>query len=497
MRDAMPLVAHVGPSLMLDAAVPLALALVATQLRRRQDRCALLVAAAAVAVALLPPVGEWAEDSVAGHMVQHLVLIIVAAPAIALPLAAAPSRLRRRPTLRSLAAAASTTTGVVVLGVLHALAVIAVHVPAFYDGALSSWAVHGTGHVLLLVTGGTWLAAVVHRAERADPVAPVVSLLVVATTGAVLGAFLMFAPSPLYAHGTVADQQLAGALMGVAGATYAAAGVVLTARMIGRLAAPRRTRVPPESRAASRPASRAAGRIALSVATTAGLAVAGLAVQREPSSAAPPVPVDRGEELYRRDCAWCHGVSGEGTARGIDISERGTSSVFYALSTGRMPIADPDAAVRRGDSPYSDDEILAIVAYTSGFVTGPEVPDIAGLDGDVSVGGTRYRLLCAACHGATGEGGAQAAGSGAPSVLHANRSETAAAIIAGPGQMPSFGSSLAVEDVAAVAAYVEEIQDPATTGIALPGVRVGEGLVAWLVLAVACLGFVAWTGRRV
>jgi cytochrome c oxidase assembly factor CtaG len=138
----------------------------------------------------------------------------------------------------------------VVLGVLHALAVIAVHVPAFYDGALSSWAVHGTGHVLLLVTGGTWLAAVVHRAERADPVAPVVSLLVVATTGAVLGAFLMFAPSPLYAHGTVADQQLAGALMGVAGATYAAAGVVLTARMIGRLAAPRRTRVPPESRAA-------------------------------------------------------------------------------------------------------------------------------------------------------------------------------------------------------------------------------------------------------
>jgi ubiquinol-cytochrome c reductase cytochrome c subunit len=489
MRDVMPLVAHVGPSLMLDAAVPLALALVAIRLRRRQDRFALLVAAAAVAVALLPPVGEWAEGSVTGHMVQHLVLILVAAPALALPLAAAPSRLRRRPTLRSLAAAASTSTGVVVTGALHAVAVIAVHVPVFYDGALSSWSVHGTGHVALLVTGGSWLAAVVHRAERADAVAPVVSLLVVATTGAVLGAFLMFAPSPLYAHGTVADQQLAGALMGVAGATYAVVGVVLTARTIGRLSAPRRTRVPP--------AGRAAGRIALSVITTAVLAMAGLAVQREPSSAAAPVPVDLGGELYRRDCAWCHGVSGEGTARGIDISERGTSSVFYALSTGRMPIGDPDDAIRRGDPPYSDDEILAIVAYTSAFVTGPDVPDIAGLDGDVSVGGTRYRLLCAACHGATGEGGAQAAGPGAPSVLHANRSETAAAIVAGPGQMPSFGSSLDVEDVAAVAAYVEEIQDPTTTGIALPGVRVGEGLVAWLVLAVACLGFVAWTGRRV
>jgi ubiquinol-cytochrome c reductase cytochrome c subunit len=487
-RDAMPLVAHAGPSLMLDAAVPFALALVAVGLRRRRDRLWLLGAAAAVAVALLPPTGQWAERSVTGHMVQHLVLVLVAAPALALPLAAAPSRLRRQPTLRTLAATAATTPGILVLGAVHAVAVIAVHVPVFYDSALSSWAVHGTGHALLLVTGASWLAAVVHRAARADAVAPVVSLLVVATTGAVLGAFLMFAPDPLYAHGTVADQQVAGALMGVAGATYAAAGVVLTARTIRQLAAPRRSRVPSPGRAS--------GRIALSVVTTAVLALAGLAVPREPSNAAAPLPVDRGEELYRRDCAWCHGVNGEGTARGIDISERGTSSVFYALSTGRMPIGEPDAAIRRGDSPYSDEEILAIVAHTSAFVTGPDVPDIAGIDGDVSAGGIRYRLLCAACHGATGEGGAQAAGSGAPSVLHANRSETASAIVAGPGQMPSFGN-LAVEDVAAVAAYVEEIQDPVTTGIALPGVRVGEGLVAWLVLAVACLGFVAWTGRRV
>jgi ubiquinol-cytochrome c reductase cytochrome c subunit len=488
-QGVMPMVAHVGPVVVLDAVVLLALVAVAVRLRRRRDRVALSGVAVAVAVALLPPVGEWAEESVTGHMVQHLVLIIVAAPALALPVATAPSRLRRRQMLRAPASAATTTAGVLALGAVHAIAVVSVHVPAVYDGALSSWLVHGSGHALLLATGAAWLAAVVHRAERADAVAPVVSLLVVATTGAVLGAFLMFAPDPVYAHGTVADQQVAGALMGVAGATYAAVGIVLTARTIRQLAAPRRSRVPS--------AGRAAGRIALSVVTTAGLALAGLAVQREPSSAAAPVPVERGQELYRRDCAWCHGVAGEGTARGIDISQGGTASVFYALSTGRMPIDDPDDAVRRGDSPYTDDEIMAIVAHTSTFVAGPDVPDIAGIDADVSAGGARYRLLCAACHGATGEGGAQAAGPGAPSVLHANRSETAAAMVAGPGQMPSFGSNLAAEDVAAVAAYVEEIQDPATTGIALPGVRVGEGLVAWLVLAAACLGFVAWTGRRV
>jgi ubiquinol-cytochrome c reductase cytochrome c subunit len=478
-------VAHVGPTMVIDAIVPLALVLVAVRLRRRRDRFALLGAAAAIAVALLPPIGEWAENSVTGHMVQHLVLIVVAAPALALPLAAAPSRLRRRQILRSLSAAASTTTGILALGVLHAAVVVAVHVPALYDEALSSWSVHGASHVVLIATGASWLAAGVHRADRADAVAPVVSLLVVATTGAVVGAFLMFAPRPLYAHGTVADQQLAGALMGVAGAAYAAVGVVLAARTIRQLAAPRRARVP------------VPGRIAVSAVATAGLALAALATERGPSSAAAPVTVDLGQELYRRDCAWCHGVAGEGTAFGVDLSERGTSSVFYTLSTGRMPIDDPADAVRRSAPAYSDEEILAIVAYTATFVTGPDVPDIAGIDPDVSAGGVSYRLLCAACHGATGEGGAQAAGTEAPSVLHSSPTETASAIVAGPGQMPSFGSSLEVEDVAAVAAYVEEIQDPVTTGVALPGVRVGEGLVAWVVLASACLGFVAWTGRRV
>jgi ubiquinol-cytochrome c reductase cytochrome c subunit len=481
----MPSVAHMGPTVALDAIVPLVLALMATQLRRRRDRVALFSAAAAVGVAVLPPVGEWAEGSVTGHMVQHLVLVLVAAPAVALPLATAPARVRRRSVPRALASSFSTNAGVLLLGCLHAVAVVAVHVPTLYDRALSSWALHGAGHLLLLVTGASWLAAVVHRTDRADAIAPIVSLVGVATIGAVLGAFMMFAPARLYDHGTMTDQQVAGALMGVAGATYAAVGVMLTARTIRHLAAPRRLRVP------------SAGRVTLSVVTTVGLTLVGLAVQREPSSLAAPVPVERGEELYRRDCAWCHGVSGEGTARGIDISGRGTASVYYALSTGRMPIADPGDAVRRSESPYSHDEILAIVAYASTFVTGPDVPDIAGIDSDVSAGGVRYRLLCAACHGTTGEGGAQAAGSGAPSVLHASRAETASAIVAGPGQMPSFGSSLDVDDVAAVAAYVEEIQDPVTTGIALPGVRVGEGLVAWLVLAVACLGFVAWTGRRV
>ena len=486
-----PVVAHAGPALAVDAVVPAILVGLALIARRRRDTAALIVAAAAVALAVLPPIGEWAERSVTGHMVQHLVLALIAAPALALPLATMPSRLRRRRRVRRLLAITSTSGAVVVLGTLHAATMVAVHVPVVYDATLESWALHAAGHAALLGTGALWVATVIHHAQRAALVAPVGSLVAVATSGAALGAFMMFAPVAIYADGTRHDQQIAGALMGIAGAMYAATGVSLAAQAIRRLDAPRPRRFPT--------------RVTLSVAATVALAAAAFASSADRSTVVADVGVAGGitgglavgQDLYRRDCAWCHGVTGEGTANGPDISEVGTASVFYAVSTGRMPIARPDAAVRRGPAPYSEEAIRSLVDYTSSFVAGPTVPNIGAVEADLSGGGTQYRLLCAACHGATGEGGAQAAGSGAPSVLHARPDEVAAAIVAGPGQMPSFGTTLGIADVASVTAYVEEIQDPTTTGVALPGGRVGEGLVAWLVLAIACLGFVAWTGRRV
>jgi ubiquinol-cytochrome c reductase cytochrome c subunit len=476
-------VAHIGPSLALDVAMPVGLAALAVLARRRRDRAALLVTAAAVAVVILPPIGAWAERSVTGHMVQHLVLVLVAAPALALPLATMPTQVRRRPPLRRLLEITSTSSAVVLLGAVHAVTMIAVHVPVVYDATLRSWALHGLGHLALLGTGTLWIATVIHHVQRSDLVAPIASLVVVATSGAALGAFMMFAPDAAYVGGTHTDQQIAGALMGVAGAAYASTGVVLAARAIRRLDAPRPRRFP--------------GRVALSVAATAVLAAAAFASSTDRSTVRADIGSALGQDLYRRDCAWCHGVTGEGTSNGPDISEVGTASVFYAVSTGRMPIDHPDAAVRRGAAPYSDDAIRSLVSYTAQFVDGPTVPNISAVEPDLSGGGTQFRLLCAACHGATGEGGAQAAGSGAPSVLHARPDEIAAAIVAGPGQMPSFGTTLDTTDVASVTAYVEEIQSPTTTGLALPGGRVGEGLVAWLVLATACLGFVAWTGRRV
>jgi ubiquinol-cytochrome c reductase cytochrome c subunit len=162
-----------------------------------------------------------------------------------------------------------------------------------------------------------------------------------------------------------------------------------------------------------------------------------------------------------------------------------------------MPIPHPDATVRRQAPAYTPDQIDAIVDYTATFVDGPEIPSLDPAAADLARGGVHYRLHCAACHSATGIGGAQAFGREAPPVLDSTVAETAAAIVAGPGGMPAFRATFTDDEIAGVAAYVQLLQDPPTTGIAIPGGRVGEGLVAWLVGIGALMVAISWIGRRV
>ncbi|CAN5353499.1 c-type cytochrome [soil metagenome] len=199
--------------------------------------------------------------------------------------------------------------------------------------------------------------------------------------------------------------------------------------------------------------------------------------------------------LYRRDCAACHGPAGEGSSRGVPITEVGPASVQYTLSTGRMPISSLDEPIRRGRPAYTPTEIDAIVTYTRAFVEGPEIPPLDVSDG-VARGGELYRLHCAACHSATGIGGAQAFGREAPPVFPGTSAEVAAVIAVGPAGMPSFRSTFDDREIAAITEYVELLKDPPTQGFVVPGGRVGEGLVAWLVGIGVLALFIAWIGKR-
>lgn len=476
----------IGATSIVELAVPAALVLTATRAKHRRDRLLLLVAATVTAVAASPPLHRAAESTVTGHMVQHLLLLVVTAPLVGIVLARAPSRARGRTAARTLArVAVAPSPAPVVAGVLHAAVIVAWHHPALWDPAVGSWALHALEHATLVLSGVWWWASLHHHVSRRAVLAPVAAVFVVATTGALLGVLMMFAPGSLYAQGTVTDQQLAGALMaGAMGAVYGAVLLHLLSSAVRGLGAPRPGNVVTRSSA-------------LAALFVVGFLAAAAATLPDPDAqaAVTEAPPD-GELLYRRDCASCHGAAGEGSNRGIALDAVGEASAFYVLSTGRMPISHPGETIRRRAPAYSDDEIAELTRYVAGLGDGPLLSGLGDAEGDLALGGERYRLHCAGCHGATGIGGAQAFGRAAPSLMPASAEETWAAIVAGPGGMPSFDGAFSHDEVAGVVAYVQLLQDPPTTGVPIPGGRVGEGLVAWLVGAGLLVAMAGWIGRR-
>lgn len=217
-------------------------------------------------------------------------------------------------------------------------------------------------------------------------------------------------------------------------------------------------------------------------------------------STAAQVADDAGAFLYGRDCAGCHGPEGEGSPRGVSLTGSGEAGAHYMLLTGRMPIEDPEAPIRRSAPRYSDEQIDALVAHVAGLGDGPALPDVDPAEGDVPRGGELYRLHCGMCHSATGIGGALAFDEFAPSVTDAEPSVVAAAITAGPGAMPSFRPiGFTDDELTSIVAYVDQLQDPEDRG-GIPIFRAGradEGMVAWLVGVPTMVLLAAWVARRV
>jgi ubiquinol-cytochrome c reductase cytochrome c subunit len=209
--------------------------------------------------------------------------------------------------------------------------------------------------------------------------------------------------------------------------------------------------------------------------------------------------VQPGADIYGRDCAFCHGARGEGSFRGPPIADKGVAAVDFMVSTGRMPIADPQTNIRRRSPKYSPDEIAALDDYVSTFVTGPAVPNVDTAGADVAAGGEAYRLNCASCHQMVGAGGALAYGTVAPALGSATPTQVAEAMRVGPGNMPVFGAErFPDDDVADIAAYVDYLKQPEDRG-GLPLWHVGpvpEGLVAWLVGLGSLLLLTRWLGTR-
>ena len=228
------------------------------------------------------------------------------------------------------------------------------------------------------------------------------------------------------------------------------------------------------------------------------------AAQAPPEEAGSPVT---GAQIWQQDCAVCHGPEGRGSFQGPAIDRSGTAAVDFMVRTGRMPLAfrgelagEPADRDQPGTASYTDGQIRDLVAYTAGFVEGPEAVesvDVAGAD--VAAGGELYRLDCAACHQLAGSGGALAYGTNGPPLTGSAPAEVVEAMRVGPGSMPVFPrSQVSDEEATQIAAYVDYLHDPVDRGgAALWHIGpVGEGLVAWVFgvggIVLVCL----WLGQR-
>lgn len=175
------------------------------------------------------PVHELAESSFAGHMTQHMLLLLVAGPLLAagaasLPLSlAAPSPLRRQ-LARSRAAPAvrglrRPVTYALLAGGGQAASLWFWHLPGPYVAGVDHPVAHAAEHLCFVATAWLFWAPVLGPPRHRMP-APVAVLLLVGTMLPVsaLGAVLTFAPEPVYparVYGAdpLTDQQLAGLVM--------------------------------------------------------------------------------------------------------------------------------------------------------------------------------------------------------------------------------------------------------------------------------------------
>ena len=221
--------------------------------------------------------------------------------------------------------------------------------------------------------------------------------------------------------------------------------------------------------------------------------------------------VTRGRRLYVQGCISCHGPQlagvragtqprGAGGVRGAGppLAGVGAQAAHLYLSTGYMPLQDPnDQPLRKTPLRYSEDDIRALVAYIGSF-GGPPIPQPHPERGSLSQGLRLFTENCAGCHQMGVQGGIMP-GAIAPELLHATPTQIAEAVRVGPYVMPRFTRrQLTDHELDSVIAYVERAKHPVDRG----GWGIGhigpipEGLVAWLLAGVVLLGLARVIGER-
>ncbi|MGE5616656.1 MAG: cytochrome c oxidase assembly protein [Bacillota bacterium] len=205
----------------------------------------------ALAAALLSPIDALSGDSFAVHMIQHELLMVVAAPLLVLgrPLEAWASALPK--TVNHAFAGVARfgplrwlwrwITEPVGAWCLHALCLWVWHLPLLFDAALADTRVHIAQHASFFGSALAFWWAVFGRGARLPNALSMASLVTTMLHTGALGALLTFAPTAWYAHyaqgafglSALEDQQLGGLVMWLPGSlSYLVAALVIAARWL-------------------------------------------------------------------------------------------------------------------------------------------------------------------------------------------------------------------------------------------------------------------------
>jgi putative membrane protein len=222
---------------------------------RRWEAASFAAGWLALFIALLSPLDALGGVLFSAHMAQHEVLMLVAAPLLALgrPLVAwlwalAPARRERVAAAvqsRPVATVWRAITGPFMVFVIHAVALWIWHLPSLYQWTLENDAVHAVQHLSFFGSAALFWWTLIHgRYGRMGYGVAVFYVFATALHSGVLGALITFAPRllyPIYGVRTAAwglspleDQQLAGLLMWVpAGVIFIVLALALFAAWLG------------------------------------------------------------------------------------------------------------------------------------------------------------------------------------------------------------------------------------------------------------------------
>ena len=196
--------------------------------------------------------------------------------------------------------------------------------------------------------------------------------------------------------------------------------------------------------------------------------------------------IKAGKDLFQATCSSCHGLEAQGTSQAPSLVGTGAASVYFQMSTGRMPAKEVGAENLRRPVTFSEQQIEDIAGYVASLGGGPEIPtaeQVSTEGADTALGSELFSANCAQCHGFAGAGGALTYGKDAPPLTASTPTQIYTAMLTGPEAMPVFSDgALPPQAKRDIIAYITETRvEPNPGGFSLGRTGpVTEGLVIFL-----------------